>query len=225
MTPNQASTRTNFKDAMDSRSEESSPRTTPLADRTMPEYPRIAEVLQRLRTQPERTTQTVDAELARMARGGYSAIVGASVTSQLPSEILQVVQAEEIEPVRIDTPYAIAGAQAAIDVPPMPKVPDFRADAITDMFAGVDDVVELVDAERESIEVLDLTFVDAATQLRLKHLAREAVRARFVAWARSQRQRSTYELVFLMLSFSVMVLLCVPPLIQLAHAINGTTAH
>jgi hypothetical protein len=61
-------------------------------------------------------------------------------------------------------------------------------------------------------------------KLSLRDTAREAFRARLISWASAQRQRSAYEIVFLMLAASIMVLLCGPTLIGIARALHGHAA-
>ena len=57
--------------------------------------------------------------------------------------------------------------------------------------------------------------------MRLRDVAREALRARMIAFGEGRQHRSTYESVFLMLAFAVMVLVAAPPLIDILLAARG----
>jgi hypothetical protein len=62
---------------------------------------------------------------------------------------------------------------------------------------------------------------DAASASTLK-LARHALRERIVGFGQGRGQRTVYEAVFLMLAFSVMVLISAPPLVDVLLAAHGT---
>lgn len=136
-------------------------------DVRLPDYPRITDVLERMRAIP--------------THGGEIPVV--------------------------DDPADLRGGSAPTALAAPAPAPAF-ADAIWDGERRVDEMGE------EEIDQL-------ASSLALRDIAREALRARLIAIGAQREHRSTYELVFLMLAFAVMVMIVSPPLVQLAQALRG----
>jgi hypothetical protein len=58
--------------------------------------------------------------------------------------------------------------------------------------------------------------------LDIRDIARERLRARLLAMHSSTKQRSTYEIVFLLLAAAVTILVTAPPLVDVLLAMHGT---
>lgn len=72
--------------------------------------------------------------------------------------------------------------------------------------------------DHEGLPVVD---VDA---LRARDVARELLRARFIAIAERRERRSAWEVAFIMLAAAIAVLLTAPPLVQVLLAMHGVEA-
>lgn len=72
----------------------------------------------------------------------------------------------------------------------------------------------MVDPEHDEIEQM-------IEKMLVRDVAREALRARLIAFGEGRQHRTAYETVFLMLAFAVMVLLAAPPLVDILLAANG----
>lgn len=73
---------------------------------------------------------------------------------------------------------------------------------------------ETPDSEIDEIE-------EMIERMHMRDVAREALRARMIAFGEGRQHRTTYESVFLMLAFAVMVLVAAPPLIDILLAARG----
>jgi hypothetical protein len=89
------------------------------------------------------------------------------------------------------------------------SLPSFE-DVMRDGFGVVATVPDGPDEVEQMIE-----------RMHLRDIAREALRARLIAFGEGRQHRSTYESVFIMLAFAVMVLLCAPPIVDILLAAHG----
>lgn len=103
--------------------------------------------------------------------------------------------------------------------PPVPALAASMTETLS-VVAAPEQLATVLD--RDEAELTEAELDELIAELGMRDIAREALRARMVSAAINARQRSTYELVFLMLAFSVMVLVSVPSLVQLALALRGT---
>ncbi len=127
---------------------------------------------------------------------------------------------------------------AAIPVEPIEEAPVMDASAMVGAPDRAEEFFE-VEAYRADVlpsfeDVLRDGFGVAATEpdgpdeveqmierMQVRDIAREALRARLIAFGEGRQHRSTYESVFIMLAFAVMVLLSAPPIVDILLAAHG----
>ena len=187
------------------RESEGAPAALPTTD-----YPRLAEVLDRIRGVSARPEQApvVEEVVAPEQRLAPDAAEHVVIETVHPDGV--VLTPASTVPAAAPAPVApSAYAAVAIEAPlPAPALP---APALPSLAP----VADLAAEDADLHEVL--------RHLSLRETAREALRHRLIAFGAQTRQRTAYEIVFLMLAFSVMVLISAPPLIKLALAMHGVS--
>ena len=187
---------------------------TPFGQPRMAEYPRIAEVLERLRAPlaaspapPQYAAPVPQAPPLASAYATFAAAAPAVLDGPVPHEVTHAVVASSMayDGVVLSRPGGVApAAPEALAIVAAPLTPA--------QFAPEVDDLELSDAELDAL----------IAEMSLREVAQQALRARMHAFGENRHQRSAYELVFLMLAFSVMVLITSPPLVQVALALHGS---
>lgn len=206
------------------------------------DYPRIATLLERLRAADQpgdvRADSALDSYLADAVvteavvpdiapHGQIVDIVApgrASVRQSTP-ETLAIAGADAI-PARIvsedPSPSRLGPVPRPATIEPTPPVEDSllpmrQGTAPAAVTAGFSDMQLHIPAT----DAFDVATAGLA-QLGMRDLAREALRARLVAFGENRQHRSAYEIVFIMLAFAVMVLVAAPPLVDIFLAVHGT---
>jgi hypothetical protein len=183
----------------------------PAATLPLGQYPRLADALRQFRapsiasqaasSDPIATTPWSD--VARPAEQ-MAAVPDAPLAPAVAHAVVhEIAAAQELK---------IAPARTAAPVAPMVETLEVAGTSVVPATVLAADDAALTEAEIDEL----------IAELGMRDLAREALRARMIALATSTRQRTAYELVFIMLAFSVMVLLSAPPVVQIALALHGT---
>lgn len=226
MTPHAATVQSIQQDSSEMAA--SAPQGPSASDTRMPEYPRVTEMLQRIRAVTPTTAPATDTPASSHAAqslpapqvvGQHAAAPAAGVASMVAASVPMPTHA--VSHVAVPSAEATYGG-AAVTAPAVPAVPAPPAGRVEPPRAV--DVAHLPKQFQHEAAEDDLTddeIAELIDDLSMRDLAREALRARMIAFGENRHQRSAYEIVFLMLAFSVTVLITTPPLVQLALALHG----
>lgn len=170
-------------------------------------YPRISDLLARVRPDAPAPAPADGAQLP--PEGAQLPLESGQLPPHLARAFVQEVVAEELAGEVHIVRAAHPGAEGSPETLRFAAAP---AEPAVVVAPG-----ELRARQEESEEVEKLV-----AQLGLRDVAREALRARLVAFGEAQRRRTAYETVFVLLAFSVTVLVTAPPLVDVLLALHGT---
>jgi hypothetical protein len=178
---------------------------TPDDSTHMPSYPRISELLERIRETREsdegHTAATIQHEgpvTGFAARALIADVVAPDVAMPMVPQAPNDLQARE----RLVAPERSSRLmRPGTDLSVHQRVVDT-------------DVVVHAAGQPSEAELI--------RELSLRDLAREAVRSRMINFGEQRAARSAYEIVFLLLAFSVTVLLTAPLLVEILLAAHGS---
>lgn len=208
----------------------------------LPNYPRISNVMDRLRSMAEAAQLPADQDVAR--EPGHTIFDGIPALGVKPAVAVPADRALAAVPTAAApaAPAAVPPTAVAVSAgSPLPAADGRLLGQIVQTQPALEVALErpadattlqalrqhVARLENASVDVVDEDHFDDVDddellrELNLRETAREALRARMIHHGAARQHYSAYDVVVMMMGFGVMVLLSAPPIIRIVKAIQG----